>query len=355
MPFEKEFGSKGYFYNMSSWSGISFGEVQNSDLSKLLESVKEVTATYQPMLDTGGHDCNMVSYDDRFIQAYQPELQNGTWFDLSKEYDNEVPIVVSENEYGFKVGDVIQLGIFDGTNNPETLNCKIVGILRDGTKVIGLSPPKSGEFDFRNMYQNYNYEIEEMPLLIFAQSTLQGKNVGSILNGNVLVTYDEDISDEAIERNKAVMTELNTVISTPFDEMKRNSIDVITEQLYILLPIAISVFVLTTVSGVSISALSAKKQLRNYAVFYICGLKWRQCAAINFVSSFVVVGISFAATIAGILLFKNTELLSSSVIEIAPVQMLFCLAIFVLYLLIAMILPVRIINRSSPREVLKEA
>jgi hypothetical protein len=205
------------------------------------------------------------------------------------------------------------------------------------------------------MYQNYNYEIEEMPLFIFAQSTLQGKNIGSLLTGNVLVTYDEDISDEAIERNKAVMTEMNTIVGISFDEMKRNSIGVITEQLYILLPIAISVFVLTTVSGVSISALSAKKQLRNYAVFYICGLKWRQCAAINFVSSFVVVGISFAVTIAGILVFKNTELLSSSVIEIAPVQLLFCLAIFMLYLLIAMILPVRIINGSSPREVLKEA
>lgn len=88
----------------------------------------------------------------------------------------------------------------------------------------------------------------------------------------------------------------------------------------------ICVLILTLVGALSTSALSAKRQLKNYAVYYICGLKWKQCATVNF---------------------------WSSVIEFGICQFLGCLVIMAVYVLLSLIRPLNIIGNNTPNQVLK--
>jgi len=135
--------------------------------------------------------------------------------------------------------------------------------------------------------------------------------------------------------------------------MKKNSLDYIFQQIYILLPILICILILTLVSAISVSALSAKRQLKNYAVYYICGLKWKQCALINFYSSLISVLISFVLSIISIIVIIITDSFGETVIELGMWQILSCILIMTIYVLLSVLLPISIIGNNTPNQVLR--
>ena len=134
--------------------------------------------------------------------------------------------------------------------------------------------------------------------------------------------------------------------------MKANSRNYIFSQIYTLFPILICILILTLISAVSISALSAKNQLKNYAVYYICGLKWKQCVMINFYSSLVSVIFSFIMSIIPIFVMKLTGA-GETVIDFGIWQFISCVLIMLLYIILSLILPISIIGKNTPNQILK--
>lgn len=119
-----------------------------------------------------------------------------------------------------------------------------------------------------------------------------------------------------------------------------------------LLPILISILIMTLVSAISVSALSTKRQLKNYAVYYICGLKWKQCSLINLVSCTSIAFISIIIAGFCTIVLKNT-FFSESVLELGILQIFICINISFLYIVLSALLPLKIIKNNTPREVLK--
>lgn len=269
-PIEDILNSKGYFYDVENGINPETGNTLRTtdELYQLLDSAESISAVYHPWISYENKDIYAISYDDDIIERYTPELADGNWFDLDKDQSEAVQLVVSESPYGLKVGDRIIVNCDD-----SEIPAEIIGIMKDNTKTIGFSISTNGKYDCRNAYMTYSYDIEQKPLFIFNQKGLQDKMVTMQLNGPVFVTYDNTVNSDAIEANNATMKEMTTLSITELSEMKSNSLDYIFEQIYTLFPIMICVLILTLVGAVSINALSAKKQLRNYAVYYICGLK----------------------------------------------------------------------------------
>ena len=250
-PIKEYLNSKGYFYCIENAINPDTQQTLRSteELYRLLDNAENITASYNDWLTYNGDNSTFISYDDEFINMFTPELEAGKWFDLSKDQSNTVQVVVSENPYGFKVGDKITLDSFG-----NDIEAEIIGILKKNTKIIGFSVSESKKYDCRNTFINYNYEIEEKPLFILSQRGLLDKNVTMQLNGTVFVTYPENISEEIIEANNNTMKKMMTLNITPLDEMKENSMDYIFSQIYTLFPILICIFILTLVSAVSISS-----------------------------------------------------------------------------------------------------
>ena len=144
-----------------------------------------------------------------------------------------------------------------------------------------------------------------------------------------------------------------TLSKTRLDEMKSNSLEYIFSQIYTLFPIMICILIFTLVGTISVNALSAKKQLRNYAVYYICGLKWKQCAMINFISSLISVLTSFILSMIILLVMKHLNFLGNTVVKTGVWQFLVCLILIAVYLLFSIILPLNIIGKTTPSQILK--
>lgn len=136
--------------------------------------------------------------------------------------------------------------------------------------------------------------------------------------------------------------------------MNANSTAYLQEQLFQLLPIVIVLLILVIVSSVSVSAISARQRLNDYAKFYILGLRWRQCAAVNFFQSLVMCA---AALIISAVLFaaaKLTPLSDTIMIIVNPWLVCSLFGILIFYLIFSMIMPLLMIGTTTPKQLLQE-
>lgn len=362
-PIKEFLDSKGYFYNILNAINPKTGYTLRTtdEIHDLIEGEDVVAAQYTPWLiyspdgqeevptdEENGYIDRFVSYDDKFAEIFTPELESGQWFDLNKPVGDVIQVVVSKNNYELKTGDVISLYCFD-----TEIKAEIIGILKNDTKIIDQSTRLAEKIDYRNFYNDFKPEREETQVFLMLQKELIDKSVVMQLNGNVFVTYPDSTPPEVIEKGNQAMKQLHSAYTSSTEDMKENSLEYIFSQIYDLMPIFICVLTLTLVGAVSTSALSAKRQLKNYAVYYICGSKWKQCALVNFWSSFISVMSSFVLSIGGIFIAKALGILGNTVIEFGIWQMSGCAVIIVIYILLSIILPLNIIGNNTPNQVLK--
>jgi hypothetical protein len=362
IPIKEFFNNKGFFYNIQYGINPDTGMTLRctDELYNLVEGENGIAAQYNVWLDyRDGKDNNdddntfmssdhFISYDDIYAAIYTPELEAGNWFDLECPVQEIVPVVVSQNNYNFKVGEVISLYCFD-----SEIKAKIIGILKDDTKIIDTSFNSKDNIDYRNLYRNYKFEREEKTAFIMLQKDLLDKDVVMQLDGNVFVTYPSTVSDEVISTGDKQMKQLQVMCTSATEEMKENSLKYIFSQIYDLIPVCICIIILTLVGAISTSALSAKYQLKNYSIYYICGLRWKQCSYVNLFSSLICVIISFVVSIAFTIIASKTAILGNTVIEIGIWQIFGCIILSLLYMFLSLLLPISIIGRNTPNQVLR--
>ena len=350
-PIKEFLNSKGYYYNIQSGINPETNMTLRTtdELYDLVEGADNIVAQYNVWLKYNGNgNDRFISYDDKFISIYTPKLESGHWFDLDSQVSNIVPVVVSQNEYGLKVGDVIDLYCFD-----SVIKAEIIGVLAENTKIIDTSHRTADKVDYRDFYLDYNLQREQCTVFLMCQRDLEDKQIVMQLNGNIVVTYSDNTLDEVIAASDRSIKRMHAARSVPTEEMKNNSLKYIFSQIYDLMPIFTCILILTLVGTVSTSALSAKHQRRNYAIYYICGLKWRQCSLVNLFSSLICITISFVISLVLTLVATKTDIMSGTVIELGIWQLLGCLAIALIYVLLSVMLPISIVGRNTPNQVLR--
>lgn len=134
--------------------------------------------------------------------------------------------------------------------------------------------------------------------------------------------------------------------------MNANSMAYLYTQVYNLLPIIIVLMLLTIVSSISSSALSTKKRLKDYSIYYICGLRWRQCVFINMIESATLAVISIIISCALLALSQFTALSDYVKIIWNPISIASLLCIVILYILMSMLMPILIIGKNTPKQIL---
>jgi len=350
-PIKDFLNSKGYFYVAQySINPETNATLRTTDeLYELIDGADSITAQYDVWLRYDEEKpARFISYDDKYIEIFTPELERGSWFDLDRPIQDTIQVVVSKNNYGIDVGDEISFYCFD-----SEIKAEIIGVLKDDTKIIDISPRSIDKIDYRNFYNDFKLEREEKPVFLMSQRDIIDKLVVMQLNGNVFVTYPDSTSKDVIENGNRETKRMRIVYSASTEMMKKNSIKYIFSQIYNMMPIFICIFILTLVGAISTSALSTKHQLKNYAVYYICGLKWRQCALINMFSSLICAIISFVLSLGIVLFAMATGTLGNTVIELGIWQILGCVVTALMYVLLSILLPISIIGRNTPNQVIR--
>ena len=310
-----------------------------------------------------GESFTLQSYDDEFIKRYQPELTDGRWLTSDIE-SNQIEIVVSENDYGVKVGDVLSL---TGINYPNSTSFtgKVVGIFQDDSKIIGggLYDYGNSDMNFNSIYYPFNHTIENQIFVLASYSAIQNITNHFVLLfdtdyvvqpiiSSVILTYPDNVSKEQIEADKEKLLQYGWANAISLDELNQNSIAYLLEKAEIFLPIIIILFILASVSSISSSALIVRKNLKNYALYYISGLQWGHCSFVNLLHSIISLAIATIVGVVALLIIPHTKFAYMVNIIWSPYIFEAFAAMIILQLLISMIMPLIIIGKNTPKQIL---
>lgn len=372
-PFKDIFASNGIFLKFTSYPNFNTSQMNiydfldNDDILNECLDADHVYSCYSMFgfVDSFDHGENYLlqSYDDEWIEKYQPELADGRWL-TSTAASNQIEIVVSENDYGVNIGDVLS---FTGYNYPDETNFtgKVVGIFKDNAKIVGGNLYDNGSLNmnFNSVYYPFNHEIEGKIVILASHTAIQSITndfelmfdtdyvVQPILS-SVIITYPDDVSKEIIESDKEKLLQYGLANSITLDELNKNSVKYLLEKAEIFFPIIIILFILASVSSISSSALIARKNLRNYALYYVSGLQWKHCSIVNLLHSIISLILSVVVGFVVLFVIPYTEFADSIKIIWSRYVIVAFAILILLQLIISMIMPIIIIGKNTPKQIL---
>lgn len=197
---------------------------------------------------------------------------------------------------------------------------------------------------------------EEIPMLIMSEESIkcyhEQYEVEAFVKGWVFVTFSDNITETQIIQNEKILGNYAQIITKEdLEEIAIKSQVRLREKLIAIFPIFIGVFVLTIISSLCSGAVSVKKQMKNYAIYSICGMPWQRSASISVIATSILAIISFIISI--VCIFIITTINKVTTINLGIVQLAVCVGVALIYCMISALLPSLIINGTSIKEILR--
>lgn len=369
-PFREAFNTIGNYYSFMFGKNpeTNLGSLSTEQLSSQLKGNPEVWGTYaanfalkrfKPLDDPDASDyrrnwtisnTECVAYDDEWIEAYSPKLEEGNWLSTSPDVEQGLPVVISHNPYGYKVGSRFPV-MLSGRYECEAV---VIGVLEEGAKYLSLTYPQGNDMSAHNLYQSFFYQIEEKMLVLISEQAYEKLARPGMPNGQFLILYPNGISDEDRAWNDDYMKRVAKMMqrASTTERLRYNSLEYIYSEVKKLIPIIVAIFVMVITSVVSMTAIMTKRQLYTYAIYNICGLSWNKSIVMSFLYA-VSVSI-FALICTGGIWFICRPLLKETVIHMSMWHFPVILGIIIVFLVASMILPITILSNHTPKEILCE-
>lgn len=316
------------------------------DILNTEKNISEIYSGYKtPLVPDGTENYDYsYSYSRNMAELYTPRMLKGKWIDKADENSDILEVVVSNSD-NYDLGDMISF--YNLNNEEKTYSAKVIGILADDAKILGLEGSNENVLDFRDMYKQMEGEC-----FFFSNEQIDKMRIGSTLYGQMFVTYKNNLNDaELLDLNRSLYKYGSNLGLS--DELNINSKNYIKEDIILIFPIALCVLFLVVISEVAAVLIQTKRELKFYAVLNICGATKKHCIIINLLCSLFVslVGIVIAAAF---VVINYKHLLSSFIINLDSVQIFVCLIIVIMNMLLSVIIPYRILSKKAIIETLEK-
>lgn len=289
-----------------------------------------------------------VLYNDAFINSYIPKLSRGRWIDPASD---ELEAVIPEGLYGANEGDVIDMS-FDG----EPVKVRIVGVFNSGGEYLCLTSPRDKHDHpktYRSLYDSFDVKNDDgNPPMLLSESALQ-RLYPKVRTMIVCAVFDFGETDAGLSEGLKKAAQTGCVNAAELQKINAASREYIRAELMKLLPIVVVLMVLTVVSAVSVSAIAARRRLRDYAKYYVLGLRWRQCALVNLFQTLITGAAALVIAATAVTVIGATPLSETFMVTANGWVLLAVIAVFALYLIFSMIMPLIMLNSATPKELLQ--
>ena len=321
----------------------------NDDVFEQLHSPESIAAVNLVSCDVACENgivaANNFSYNDEIIRRFSPKLKSGRWLNESGSADC-IECVVSRNEQGWEVGSRVEIDLGE-----KKYTALVVGVLEDRSKIVGGFSVHSTKDDFKNFFTVYSYEIEQLPLMMFSSEYLQKLGAVQGLFSGCLITYPDSVTEEQLKADRQLLAGYGCAYSMPLSDLDKNSKLYLYRHVYDMLPMIVVILVLAFVSSVSSAALTTRTRLKDYAVFCICGMRWRQSVQIELIRSAVLSGVSLTLSLAAVGIFAKHFGMS---VVWSGISLVSIAVILLLFLLVSIAAPYYISKTSTPKQLLGE-
>lgn len=193
----------------------------------------------------------------------------------------------------------------------------------------------------QRLFKELNYRLDRQ------------KGLQKEIKGPIILTFKEGTSQEEIDQVLDRLKRYSTIECTyPLTKLKEGSISYILEELHDYFPVFLCILIFVLVAVISINTITVKKQMHNYAIYYVCGLPWRACARISLLKSCMMSGAALFITAFGIYSNEILGYFSQKILYLGWLQAFVCLLIMAIYVTIAWIIPLHLIQKTSAKQVL---
>ena len=351
-----------------------------------LKNVDFVSTISFSGFQTGVDENNIVEsaytliYDDYSANLYKPRMADGVWITECSD-DCEYPqAVITENPFGYKVGDVIKI---DGDEKEQTI--KIIGIIGDNEKYLAAnSSDGSREQPYTVLFDKHfnkirdeltnrgmsEEEIEEtlgvfgyetdsdpynQPEFFFSMDEWKKTGEECSMSNSLFIKYNDDITDEEKIYNYRFMTQQIDVLTFAlrFSDIQKNSMKIVNDDIDILVPIIVAVLLLALIGSLSSNAINCKTNMKNYSVYYLCGGEKKNIIMINLLHNSVIIMLSFILSLIGLLLLSVFNVFENTVIRFSLYHIPAVILIAMVFVMLSCIVPLMMIKRKNLSETLK--
>ncbi|MFT3952814.1 MAG: hypothetical protein QM689_12910 [Oscillospiraceae bacterium] len=362
LPLKDNLAQDGYAVMFRAGSEVFATDGSEQPIYQLSKNVTDVLTAYYPNLSISDPYTTLRSYNQRVTELYKPKMSDGVWIDHA---ENNTDYVCAVATYGsiYKVGDIIagsmtapgaeltQEMIENGNYElPRvTVNIKIIGVLKQNESLFGVSAAGTN-MDYRDFYvKTANLPAGES-YLVFNAAELTQHQISQMPSGLGLINIADGLTDEQIQNTQTALTKLGVLYD--IRGINEASTVYVYHQLYLLLPIIICFLLLVAVSSLSLSAIYTKKQLKNFALYYLCGSRWRSCLRISLMNTLLVSLVSILLAWAFINIDNGFGLLKNTIVSFGWYQFCACAAVLVFHILVSQAMPLRIMATTTPKEII---
>lgn len=335
-------GTKNYEYGDDNYyTSDDFFKLE--DISVNNNKIKEVYGCTSVNIYPANENSSplIFSYTQNMIDLYTPDIKYGKWLNKADTRSDEIAAVVTYNTK-YKVGDLVEF-----TDSVNHYNFRIIGMLDKTAQTINTNGDSKSNYyyTFKDIYQTKN-------LLEFYVNYEDVKNaeISQEPIGVLFVVYEKGLNDEEkLELNRKLY-QFGALMD--LSELNQNSIEYLKSDITLILPISLCILILTLINSVAVNAIQTKTNLKAYSIFFICGAKWKVGIIISLLNGLFTW--LFGVVLSGILAFIFTNMNGSSqyIISFNLPEIIMCVLMGLLNIIVSIILPILIISKQNPRELL---
>ncbi|MDE5564716.1 MAG: hypothetical protein K2I93_06140 [Oscillospiraceae bacterium] len=235
-------------------------------------------------------------YEDSFWASYHPVLQHGTWMSADKQGDHAYCVVTS-NCPG---KEIIIPGI--------SVTAEASGILSTLTYIPQMNRwSRNGGLD-ENFYRAFDAASEETVILLMPRTQWEKLAIPKeqLVTSSNCILYFTSLTDEQAEHNAKVLEDAASpgiLLSTLRERVDKAQID--TTRRY--LPLLIALLLITVFGIMCAMAIHLLQDLHSYAIYFLCGMRWRKCAELCAVQLGFLLILALAVCATGYFVLQMTE------------------------------------------------
>ena len=243
-------------------------------------SVRAVEVTFRANAIYNNNIVSLIGYGQNTGELINMTLESGKWYTEVPKKDGVINCVSISSIPGLEIGKLIELEIIPHYSE-QTINqtFQVVGTLGKRAKTLTFNQSSASPYydhlfqvfhstPLDKEYEDYDHQVG----LIFDQSDLPTLVQSQYWDGNRLV-YIDSIDDETFLSLKDELRKDSYVVK--LEQAKRNTLQEIRETMMEFLPIIIPLFLIGFLGVVCISILNTLKHMRTFAIFFICGMGWK--------------------------------------------------------------------------------
>ncbi len=322
-----------------------------NDIINISDNIEEIYSTettdFLMIPNTENEDeahPGFVVYNKNMYDLYKPQMQEGKWLSDIKGDKNYISAVVSYSSK-YNVGDTIEVyDYIDEIYYP----LKIVGKTAQKAKFITNSSINEFAKDFRDLYGNI-----EGNMIFIRHDDIELTPISVSPQGIIFIKYKDGLSDEEADAIKGELFKMGGFLNLS-DELNKKSIEYLSEDIMLILPICICVFIISLICTVASSAIAAKCNMKTFLITYICGARWRSNSLISLINSVITSLAGVVLATAAYIVISKTGIAEYFCLEFTKYEFLFCLPVLLINIILPVILPLWIISKQTPKELITE-